>query len=194
MGMKKRPKRDDPVSKLIGRLPETVVRLHRRIRSLERKAARDETTNARARALRGKAQELRMALRADCPHLFLFGYSGYEGSYSYDYDDAYCGQRSCAVCNIDAYAESSSIEEYPELPLSEDGLMLDISGGDHLKEYRALTASFRTAALREVLRRFASDLRSGVRGVRRVEGENNLLVRTPEFYRIHERLRRNIGC
>ena len=51
-------------------------------------------------------------LQHNCDHPFVIGYSGYEGSYSYDRSDAYCGNRRCLVCELSEFSRLTCKENF----------------------------------------------------------------------------------
>jgi len=76
----------------------------------EIESSEDSTVREVGEARRNVSSKIAQ-LQKICPHDFLMGYNGYEGSYSYDRDDAYSGQRKCVVCGLTDREKDSTRQE-----------------------------------------------------------------------------------
>lgn len=81
-------------------IPKEALALREKIVVLAQKERSDDSTKKEARLAGEEKRALVGRLQRICKHRFLIGFSGYRGSYSYDYDDGYSGQRMCIVCGI----------------------------------------------------------------------------------------------
>ena len=89
-----------------------LVELQERITQLRTDAEKETITKAEDKRFRAEIEGLGKELKNSCKHPLVFSYDGHEGSYSYDYEDQYCGVRLCAICGTREQSVSSKRDEY----------------------------------------------------------------------------------
>ncbi|MBI2063223.1 MAG: hypothetical protein HYT61_03240 [Candidatus Yanofskybacteria bacterium] len=79
---------------------QDVLKSRNELINLLKEVVREDITIARQKELRVIIDAKKFALQQKCDHRFVMEESGYIGSYSNDYEDAFHGHRLCVVCNF----------------------------------------------------------------------------------------------
>ncbi|MDP3954100.1 MAG: hypothetical protein Q8Q06_01620 [bacterium] len=105
--------------------------------------------------LKGEIDSLKKDFQKICLHPFVFGHSGYEGSYSYDRDDWYYGRRLCIVCGFSEYAVKTPPDEKFVTLFQHEGRLVR----SNLNHKDGLPDIWRWSNLREIINKFFVDKR-----------------------------------
>ncbi len=84
-------------------IPDELWSIRQKAHDLNIEAQRDDITVARQRELREEIHQQKKALQKRCHHPLVVYSDGYEGSSSWDYDDARHGQHACIICGLTTY-------------------------------------------------------------------------------------------
>lgn len=77
-----------------------VWQLRHELQALVEESKREDITVAQQKDLRQRVAAKKIQLQSTCSHPLVIHSDGYEGSSSWDYDDARCGDHACVVCGL----------------------------------------------------------------------------------------------
>ncbi len=94
-----------------------IQKLHERMIRLRQQSLRENITIAKKKEIDKDLSKLKEDLQKTCDHALLIELDGWEGSYSYDFDDAYPEVRICVICQYrdSRYVGCSQQGEYKSL-------------------------------------------------------------------------------
>jgi len=84
-------------------IPDELWSIRQKVHELTEEVQRDDITVARQRELHQEVGRQKKKLQKCCHHPLVLYSDGYEGSSSWDYDDARDGQHACVICGLTTY-------------------------------------------------------------------------------------------
>ena len=113
--------------------PTEIMKLKERVALLQKEASREDILVSEKNRLQSEIARVNSEVADKCQHPFVIGYRGWEGSYSYDYDNGYRGKRLCVICGFYEYSDNNRLSVYTNLQENENRLVddtkLDLENG-----------------------------------------------------------------